>query len=252
MSVLGFESIGVWMPKRSNDATLAILGYHRIGAPYPGAWDTWYHVPEAVFLRHLAILEELGYEVIGCEPLERLLEGTLAPPARAAVITFDDGYRSVHDVALPALLRFGYHAILFVPTGFIGRSNAFDGGAEPEEPLCSWDQLHRLEQNGVSIQSHGVSHHRLSQLSPEEHENELVESKRALEKALGKAVRLFAYPYGDAGDDESLVARQLTAAGYRGACLYDGRLNRGPIGRPYHLHRLTMGPDTKLEVILDG
>jgi peptidoglycan/xylan/chitin deacetylase (PgdA/CDA1 family) len=43
-------------------------------------------------------------------------------PARAAAITFDDGYADNHDVALPILRRHGLRATFFVATGFL------DGG----------------------------------------------------------------------------------------------------------------------------
>jgi peptidoglycan/xylan/chitin deacetylase (PgdA/CDA1 family) len=231
--------------------TLAILGYHKIGAPSPGAWETWYSIPEAVFLRHLAILRDRGWEVIDPDRLLHGLDGSRDLPHRGALLTFDDGYRCVLEVAMPALARFGYPAVLFVPTGFVGGSNRFDDGAEPEEPICNRDELRELERNGVSIQSHGVTHRAFSGLSPHEQDEELRESKRVLERAIGKPVDLFAYPYGEAGLDEPAVARRLARAGYRAACLYDGGLNRGAIRRPYHLARLTMGSDTDLEAILD-
>lgn len=41
-------------------------------------------------------------------------------PARAVVVTFDDGYRDNHDLALPVLREFGIPATVFVATGFIG------------------------------------------------------------------------------------------------------------------------------------
>ena len=50
----------------------------------------------------------------------RLKAGTL--PARAACITFDDGYADNHDVALPILQRHGLMATFFIATGFL------DGG----------------------------------------------------------------------------------------------------------------------------
>ncbi len=57
-------------------------------------------------------------------PLDRAVEqlgaGTL--PARAACITFDDGYADNHDVALPILQRHGLTATFFIATGFL------DGG----------------------------------------------------------------------------------------------------------------------------
>jgi len=43
-------------------------------------------------------------------------------PARAAAITFDDGYADNHEVALPILLRHGLKATFFIATGFL------DGG----------------------------------------------------------------------------------------------------------------------------
>lgn len=48
----------------------------------------------------------------------RLAEGSL--PARAAAITFDDGYADNHDVALPILQRHGLSATFYVSTGFLG------------------------------------------------------------------------------------------------------------------------------------
>jgi len=49
-----------------------------------------------------------------------LKAGTL--PARAACITFDDGYADNHDVALPILQKHGLQATFFIATGFL------DGG----------------------------------------------------------------------------------------------------------------------------
>lgn len=50
----------------------------------------------------------------------QLKVGTL--PARAACITFDDGYADNHDVAMPILQRQGLPATFFIATGFL------DGG----------------------------------------------------------------------------------------------------------------------------
>lgn len=51
---------------------------------------------------------------------QHLVDGTL--PARAACITFDDGYADNHDLALPILVRHGLTATFFIATGFL------DGG----------------------------------------------------------------------------------------------------------------------------
>src|SRR5215216_3962214 len=105
-----------------NGRSLAILGYHKIGEPPPGGWQTWFYVPEEIFVGHLSYLREHGWRIID---LLTLFGGITAPeslPERAALLTFDDGYRSMRTVALPWLLRFGYPAVLFVPTDYIGGS----------------------------------------------------------------------------------------------------------------------------------
>jgi peptidoglycan/xylan/chitin deacetylase (PgdA/CDA1 family) len=61
------------------------------------------------------------FHVLPLDQAVRLLaEGEL--PARAACITFDDGYADNHDVALPILQRHGLSGAFFVATGFL------DGG----------------------------------------------------------------------------------------------------------------------------
>ena len=138
-----------------NGQVLAILGYHKVGAPSAGAWETWYYVPEPTFVAQLSYLRDNGWSVIDVATFLRGLRAPAGLPPRAALITFDDGYRSVLEVALPCLLRFGYPAVHFVPTDFIGGRNRFDGGAEPEEPICDWDELRELERQGVSVQRTG-------------------------------------------------------------------------------------------------
>jgi peptidoglycan/xylan/chitin deacetylase (PgdA/CDA1 family) len=243
----------------SNGRVLAILGFHKIGEPPPGGWETWFYIPEATFVGHLRYLQESAWQVID---LEAFLRGLVLPeslPERAVLLTFDDGYRSMRSVALPLLLRFGYPAVLFVPTGFVGGRNTFDA-AEPEEALCDWEDLLELERNRVSVQSHGVSHLPFSSLGAAEQEEELHRSKAALEAGLGKRIEVFSYPYGDDGvssypygDDGASspvlrrVRQTLNRVGYQAACLYGGGPTRLPAVDPYGLTRIAVGPDTDLQ-----
>jgi peptidoglycan/xylan/chitin deacetylase (PgdA/CDA1 family) len=236
---------------RQGDRNLAILGYHKIGEPPPGGWQTWFYVPEEIFVGHLSYLREHGWQVIDLLALFRGITAPESLPERAALLTFDDGYLSIRTVALPWLLRFGYPAVLFVPTDYIGGSNGFDAGCEPEEPICDWDDLRELQRSGVSIQSHGASHRSFSKLGLPEQEEELARSKTILEAGLKKPVEAFAYPYGDGGTEPRSTGRALERAGYQAACLYKGGPNPLPIAEPYHLTRLAMGPDSDLRVALE-
>jgi peptidoglycan/xylan/chitin deacetylase (PgdA/CDA1 family) len=234
-----------------NGRSLAILGYHKIGEPSPGGWQTWFYVPEEISAGHLSYLREYGWQVIDLPALFRGIAVPESLPERAALLTFDDGYRSIRTVALPWLLRFGYPAVLFVPTDYIGGINDFDAGQEPEDAICNWDELRELERLGVSIQSHGASHRSFSKLSLPEQEEDLTRSRISLEAGLEKPVDVFAYPYGDGGTEPRSTGRALERAGYRAACLYKGGPNSLPVAEPYRLTRLAMGPDTDLQVALE-
>jgi peptidoglycan/xylan/chitin deacetylase (PgdA/CDA1 family) len=111
-TVAGF----VYGPLRSPQ--LPILMYHRVlPQKDPFLPDTPDARLVATQLRAVAdVFQVLPLE----EAVERLHEGTL--PARAVCITFDDGYRNNHDVALPILKSLGLSATLFLATQFV------DGG----------------------------------------------------------------------------------------------------------------------------
>lgn len=49
-----------------------------------------------------------------------------ALPARALAITFDDGYRDNHDIALPLLRKHGVEATFFIATGYLGGGVMFN------------------------------------------------------------------------------------------------------------------------------
>lgn len=79
------------------------------------------------------------------EASRRLADGSL--PARAAALTFDDGYADNHDVALPLLKKHGLPCSFFVATGFL------DGGRMWNDTLIESVRLSRrpeLDLRGLS------------------------------------------------------------------------------------------------------
>lgn len=229
---------------------IAALSYHKIGAPAPGGWETWFYIPEDVFAEQLAVLSDRGWQPVD---MTTFVEGLSEPeglPEQTALITFDDGQRSVREVALPVLERFGYPAVLFVPTDFVGLTNTFD--SEPDEPLCDWDDLRELLDRGVAVQSHGESHRHFTELGPQERALELERSKTVLEQELERAVELFAFPYGDDAGLPPELHQALRRTGYVAAFGYGGGPFSFPVTDPYRLERVAMGPDTDLEVVLES
>lgn len=58
------------------------------------------------------------------DALDKLQKGTLPP--RCICITFDDGYRSTHDLALPILKKYNLPATVFIATSYLDGSNMWN------------------------------------------------------------------------------------------------------------------------------
>jgi peptidoglycan/xylan/chitin deacetylase (PgdA/CDA1 family) len=230
-----------------NGRQLAILGFHKIGPPPPGSPTTWFYIPESVFAANLEWLRKSAWQAIDAEIFLHGLQSPKSLPLRAVLLSFDDGYRSMREIVLPILRSFGFPSVLFVPTAFIGATNRFDQDVEPEEPMCDWMDLAALQQGRVSIQSHGVTHRRLSTLGETELRDELHLSKGLIESHLGHAVTMFSFPYGDNGASPAVTAARLREAGYQAGLLYGGSANSVPPSDCYALQRFAMGPDMDLK-----
>ena len=90
---------------------LAVLAYH-------GVDDA------ERFGRHLDQLRRTAHPLSLDELLDSF-EGRRHLPQRAVLITFDDGHRSVLDVALPMLRERGLPAVAFVVAGIVGSDRPF-------------------------------------------------------------------------------------------------------------------------------
>jgi peptidoglycan/xylan/chitin deacetylase (PgdA/CDA1 family) len=230
--------------------TLAILAYHKIGDPPGNGWNTWNYVSENNFQNQLEYLKYNNWKVIN---VDSFLEGIEQPDSltdKSALITFDDGYRSTLNTALPILKIFSYPAIVFVPTAFVGNYNSFDADIfyEPIENICSWEELIELEINDVSIQSHGISHSHFSQLSKEIQLQEILESKQLIQDKIGKEVLIFSFPYGDNDGNKLELKNNLIDAGYKAAVLYGGSSFDIACAEPFALQRIAIGADTVLQL----
>jgi peptidoglycan/xylan/chitin deacetylase (PgdA/CDA1 family) len=232
---------------------LAILAYHHVGSPSADGWETWFYIPEDTFVAQLEWLRSSSWQITDLGTVLKGLRNPAILALRSVLITFDDAYRSIVECALPHLQRYSYPAVVFVPTDFIGGTNTFEPqGWAPVEQICTWEDLRLLESEGLSIQSHGKSHRRLSELTEEDRRVELRRSKLRLEEGMGWRVEAFAFPYGDQGKDSRRTSGELCDAGYQLACTYGTpqQVNRLPTADPFSARRVAMGPDTDLEMVL--
>jgi peptidoglycan/xylan/chitin deacetylase (PgdA/CDA1 family) len=197
------------------------LAYHKVAEIPPGAVYRGNYVTPRQFIAHLRYLRALGYEAISFDDLLAHRRGEIDLPDRPVLITFDDGYRSILDVALPALRDHGFFATVFVVTGLLGESNKWDAD-EIQEPLLSVDEVRRAQADGHDVQSHTRTHPDLNALSTEDALVELRASRLDLERILGTPIRVVAYPWGNPSSQVCGLAKQ---AGYEAGVILRRRVN---------------------------
>ncbi|MBX3155763.1 MAG: polysaccharide deacetylase family protein [Deltaproteobacteria bacterium] len=99
--------------------SIPIVTYHQIAdrdPSYPYDPDVADATPEQ-FRRQMELLARTCTSV-SIDDLVRAVDGEPLP-RNAVMITFDDGYQSCHDIALPILKRVGMKATFFIPTMFV-------------------------------------------------------------------------------------------------------------------------------------
>jgi peptidoglycan/xylan/chitin deacetylase (PgdA/CDA1 family) len=118
-----------------------------------------------------------------------------------------------------------------------------DDGAMTRALFTSWDQVRRSTgpDTGLSIGSHGHSHHKLAGLDGDSQRRELAESKRILEDRLGREVAALAYPYGWPGTYTAETKAIAAQSGYRVAFASLEGINRPGSLDPFEIRRLGVG-----------
>ena len=191
-----------------------VLCYHALSPDWPAALST---TPER-FERQLELLLRRGF--VGSTFKRALTD----PPARRTLaVTFDDGYRSVLDLALPIMQRLGVPGSIYVPTAYIperrplaweGTDRWLGGPHEHELAALGWDELKELIELGWEVGPHSRTHPHLTRLGDAELAAELEDSRTECEQALGRTCDTLAYPYGDV---DARVVDAARAAGYTAA-----------------------------------
>jgi peptidoglycan/xylan/chitin deacetylase (PgdA/CDA1 family) len=189
--------------------TPLVLMYHGVAdAPED---PNYLFVSPARFAEQMAWLHRRGLRGVS---ITALVDAMRAGRQRGLVgITFDDGYVSVLDTAVPELARYGFGATAYIISDRLGGTNEWDDG--PTWPLLSADGVRELAAAGIEIGSHAATHMRLAGVGPERLSAEVHESRASLTALLGTEIRGFAYPYGSM---DAAARRAVREAGYDHAC----------------------------------
>jgi peptidoglycan/xylan/chitin deacetylase (PgdA/CDA1 family) len=204
---------------------VAILAYHHVAAPSRAATNPSLWIRPALFRRQLSAIARARYRPVTLERVWRSWHGGPALPARAVVLSFDDGYASQYRSAAAALRARGWPGVLNLQTGRLGRP----GG-------LSSPQVRRMIADGWEVDAHSVTHPDLTRVNARRLTAEVAGSRRAIEDAFGVPASFFAYPY---GHHDARVRRAVRAAGFLGATTVRRGL-ASPRQDPFALDRITV------------
>jgi len=233
---------------------IPILMYHQVGQP--AARGTRYRgltVHPADFRRQMTWMRRLGYRGLSMRDLLPYLRGDAA--GKVFGITFDDGYRNVHDNALPVLRALGFTATNYFVARQFGGGNTWDyDNGVPHSDLMTRDEARAWVAAGQEAGSHTLDHVHLPQLDAVQAAYQVTQSRRELEDALDTEVTAFCYPY---GDETPAVRDMVRQAGYRNATTTLGGLARASddlfglprvtVARSTHIVRFLQKCLTRLE-----
>ncbi len=185
--------------KAQGEASFPILMYHSIdNVPGNGLC-----VPKEQLEEEMAWLHKNDYYTLTPKQAIRVLTKNEVPKDKKIVwITFDDGYANNYTVALPILKKYKLKATVNMITSSMNTNG-----------MLTTDQIKKMQKTKlISFESHTVRHVDLRTLTPEQQDNEAVDSKRTLQKDFGINSRSYCYPAGRYNDYSKVAAKN---AGYK-------------------------------------
>lgn len=210
---------------------LRVLMYHAIGDRDPT--DSYgLSVACKDFEAQLDLILELGM------PLVQLADGTprlfWGDHSKSGIaITFDDGYKNNLDGASALIARKMPFVIYCI-------------ASEMDKPqFLSSQDLRDLAKTGyATIGGHGLTHRRLGDLSSEEQNAELVDSKKRLEDILGEPIHTMSLPHGSLNKVTMELAQR---AGFELVATSRPGLNKQGRWNPFHVKRTELRSQHTLE-----
>ena len=153
------------------------------------------HVPPRKFRFQMFLLKILGYKALSISNLRPYLNGEKF--GKVVGITFDDGYQNNLINAAPVLKKYNFNATCFIVSNCLGSSNIWDiGKGITQRSLMTENEVKKWVELGMDIGSHTNMHPDLTAISKEEAIDEIIKSKKKLERLFKISVSDFCYPFG--------------------------------------------------------
>jgi peptidoglycan/xylan/chitin deacetylase (PgdA/CDA1 family) len=177
-------------------------------------------------------ISESGAQPIRLDAALALLQEPV--DGRFVCVTFDDGYRDNLEAAAPVLEEYEIPATVYLPSRIIDGDLPFHW-YEESPPALSWREVDELLAGDlIDVQSHTLTHPLLPRVDAARSREEIVASKREIERHVPYEVTSFCYPAGLYGQREVEFVRE---AGYAAAVTTNPGVNAGGADDALQLRR---------------
>ena len=168
------------------------------------------NAPQEIFYDLLKKLNKSA-DFINIQDAVKLIESKNSIDQKLIAFTFDDGFEECYTKVAPVLKDFNTNAAFFINPGFIDGSEEYKKNflkntvhLENKNPM-NWEMIKSLHQDGFIIGNHTLDHSKLVDLSQEEINNQIINSKAIIEKQIDAKCDYFAWTYGKLSDIDDLA-----------------------------------------------
>jgi peptidoglycan/xylan/chitin deacetylase (PgdA/CDA1 family) len=205
---------------------IPVFAYHRFGDNrFPST-----NISTDVFEAQLKFLKENNYNVLTFGDAIALWQSGEPLPAKATILTIDDGYLSFYTHGWPLLKKYGFPATIFIQTETIGGSD-----------YMTRQQILEIRDAGIEIGNHSASHDHFVNYTGDEaagvFRRDLQISTAFYKDLLGYAPEIYAYPYGEWLPEMEQV---LAEEGYKAAAAQQSGVF-SEVSNPFAIPRFPMG-----------
>ncbi|MEO0414238.1 MAG: polysaccharide deacetylase family protein [Verrucomicrobiota bacterium] len=193
-------------PVVNKEAQISILGYHDF-TESSKVTDMKMNVND--FRDQMQAIKDAEIPVISMREFLDWKQGKKDIPEFSILITIDDGWRAVYDLALPVFKEFDFPFTVFLYQNYVGI-----GGRS-----MTFEEVRELAANKGTICSHSISHQNMARRgnrSQEQYEQWIQEELNVSHDFLmekfgdtGAVEKTFAYPYGIYSDFVQETAKEL-------------------------------------------